>query len=101
MSVGDFVKSFFKKGEMSRKLESLESDQKEMIRGVLELPDTTVKEIMVPRIDAVFLPVDVPRDELLSTIIESGHSRFPVYEDTIDNVIGILYVKDLLSCVVT
>ncbi|MDR2785352.1 MAG: hemolysin family protein [Treponema sp.] len=86
---------------MSKKLESLESDQREMIRGVLELPDTTVKEIMVPRIDAVFLPVDVPKDELLSTIIESGHSRFPVYEDTIDNVIGILYVKDLLSCVVT
>jgi CBS domain containing-hemolysin-like protein len=100
MSAGDFIKSFFKKGEMSKKLESLESDQREMIRGVLELPDTTVKEIMVPRIDAVFLPVDVPRDELLSTIIESGHSRFPVYEDTIDNVIGILYVKDLLSCVV-
>jgi CBS domain containing-hemolysin-like protein len=100
MSAGDFVRSFFKKGEMSKKLESLESDQKEMIRGVLELPDTTVKEIMVPRIDAVFLPVDVPKDELLSTITESGHSRFPVYEDTIDNVIGILYVKDLLSCVV-
>jgi CBS domain containing-hemolysin-like protein len=94
------MKTFFKKGEMSKKLESLESDQKEMIRGVLELPDTTVKEVMVPRIDAVFLPVDVPRDELLSTIIESGHSRFPVYEDTIDNVIGILYIKDLLSCVV-
>jgi CBS domain containing-hemolysin-like protein len=94
------MKSFFKKGEMSKKLESLESDQKEMIRGVLELPDTTVKEVMVPRIDAVFLPIDVPRDELLSTIIESGHSRFPVYEDTIDNVTGILYVKDLLSCVV-
>jgi CBS domain containing-hemolysin-like protein len=100
MSAGDFMKSFFKKGEMSKKLESLESDQQEMIRGVLELPDTTVKEVMVPRIDAVFLPVDVPRDELLSTIIESGHSRFPVYEDTIDNVVGILYVKDLLSIVV-
>jgi CBS domain containing-hemolysin-like protein len=100
MNAGNFIKSFFNKGEMSRKLESLESDQKEMIRGVLELPDTTVKEIMVPRIDAVFLPVDVPREELLTTITESGHSRFPVYEDTIDNVIGILYVKDLLSCVV-
>jgi CBS domain containing-hemolysin-like protein len=94
------MKSFFRKGEMSRKLESLESDQKEMIRGVLELPDTTVKEIMVPRIDAVFLPVDIPKDELLTAITESGHSRFPVYEDTIDNVIGILYAKDLLGCVV-
>jgi CBS domain containing-hemolysin-like protein len=97
---GEFMKSLFKKGEMSKKLESLESDQQEMIRGVLELPDTTVKEIMIPRIDTVFLPVDVDRDEFLNTIIESGHSRFPVYEDTIDNVIGILYVKDVLRGVV-
>ncbi|GHV81801.1 hemolysin [Spirochaetia bacterium] len=95
------MKSFFKKGEMKKKTyESLESDQQEMIRGVLELPDTTVKEIMVPRIDTIFLAVDTPRDELLNTISESGHSRFPVYEDTIDNVIGVLYVKDVLKALV-
>lgn len=101
MSVGELMKSFFKKGEMKKKTyESLESDQQEMIRGVLELPDTTVKEIMVPRIDTIFLAVDTPRDELLNTISESGHSRFPVYEDTIDNVIGVLYVKDVLKALV-
>jgi CBS domain containing-hemolysin-like protein len=61
------------------------------------LPDTTVKEIMVPRIDTVFLSVDTPKAELLAAISESGHSRFPVYEDTIDNVIGVLYVKDVLK----
>ncbi|GHV87646.1 hemolysin [Spirochaetia bacterium] len=95
------MKSFFKKGEMKKKTyESLESDQQEMIRGVLELPDTTVKEIMVPRIDTVFIAVDAPLDELLHTISESGHSRFPVYEDTIDNVIGVLYVKDVLKALV-
>ncbi|MDR1948570.1 MAG: hemolysin family protein [Spirochaetaceae bacterium] len=80
--------------------QTLESDQQEMIRGVVELSDTTVKEVMLPRIDTVFLSADAGRDELLATISESGHSRFPVYQDTIDNVIGILYVKDVLKSLV-
>jgi CBS domain containing-hemolysin-like protein len=67
-----------------------------MIKGVIELPETTVKEVMVPRTDTVFIAADLNREELLKTVCDSGHSRFPVYEDTIDNVIGILYVKDLL-----
>jgi CBS domain containing-hemolysin-like protein len=101
MSAGGFVKSFFKKGEMNKKTyDALESDQQEMIRGVVELSGTTAKEVMVPRIDTVFLSVDAPRDELLADISESGHSRFPVYEETIDNVIGILYVKDVLHSLV-
>ncbi|MDR2552611.1 MAG: hemolysin family protein [Treponema sp.] len=76
---------------------SLETDQKEMIRGVVELRNTTAKEIMVPRIDAVFLAMDASREDLLEAIVESGHSRFPVYEDTIDKVAGILYAKDVLK----
>jgi CBS domain containing-hemolysin-like protein len=101
MSAGGFVKSLFKKGEMNKKTyDALETDQQEMIRGVVELSGTTVKEVMVPRIDTVFLSVDTPKDELLADISESGHSRFPVYEETIDNVIGILYVKDVLHCLV-
>jgi CBS domain containing-hemolysin-like protein len=101
MSAGGFVKSFFKKGEINKKTyDSLEMDQQEMIRGVVELSETTVKEVMVPRIDTVFISVDTPRDELLSAVCESGHSRFPVYEETIDNVIGILYVKDVLQILV-
>jgi len=87
--------------EIDRKtLNSLEDEQKEMIQGIVELSDTTVKEVMVPRIDTIFISVDSNRDELLGRIIESGHSRFPVYEETIDNVIGILYVKDILSAIV-
>jgi CBS domain containing-hemolysin-like protein len=101
MTAGGFVKSLFKKGEMNKKTyDSLETDQQEMIRGVVELSDTTVKEVMVPRIDTVFLSVDTPREGLLADICESGHSRFPVYEETIDNVIGILYVKDVLQILV-
>ena len=101
MRVETFMKSFFKKRERDKKsYDSLELDQQEMIRGVMELPETTVKEVMVPRIDTVFLSIDAPKEELLALICASGHSRFPVYEDTIDNVIGILYVKDVLQCLV-
>ncbi|TCW60068.1 hemolysin family protein [Treponema sp. J25] len=84
------------KNEEIEEFENLESDKQDMIRGVVELSETTVKEVMVPRIDTVFIALDSPFEEMLEKIAESGHSRFPVYKDTIDNVIGILYVKDLL-----
>ena len=91
---------FRKDWDISRKtLESLDDDQREMIQGILELSATTVKEVMVPRIDTVFISADAGRDELFPLIVEGSHSRFPVYEDTIDNVIGILYIKDVLKSV--
>jgi len=99
MSAQSFVKNFFRKSGTEidkRTYQSLETDQQEMIQGVVELSQTTVKEVMVPRIDTVFLSADLSRDELLSRVIESGHSRFPVYEETIDKVTGILYVKDIV-----
>lgn len=67
-----------------------------MIRGIVALSETTVKEVMVPRIDVQFVSIDSSFDELISTLSECGFSRFPVYKETIDNVVGILYVKDLL-----
>jgi CBS domain containing-hemolysin-like protein len=102
MSPKHFFKSRSKKeGEIDRKtLKALETDQKEMIHGIVTLSDTTVKEVMVPRIDTVFISADADREEILTRIIESGHSRFPVYDETIDNVIGIIYVKDVLRSLV-
>jgi CBS domain containing-hemolysin-like protein len=84
----------------NRTIKGLEEDQQEMIRGVVELSGTTVKEVMVPRTDTIFISVAASRDEVVSLIIESGHSRFPVYEETIDKVIGILHVKDVLKVLV-
>jgi CBS domain containing-hemolysin-like protein len=55
---------------------------------------------MVPRTDTVFLSADTSKEELLACISESEHSRFPVYQDTVDNVIGILHVKDVLKALV-
>jgi len=84
----------------SRAIKELEEDQQEMIRGVVELSDTTVKEVMVARTDTVFLSADASKEELLSCICESEHSRFPVYKDTVDHVIGILHVKDAFKALV-
>ena len=81
-------------------LNELNIEEKDMIRGIVELSDTTIKEVIVPRIDVVFISDEISEEELYKTLIESGHSRFPVYKETIDNVIGILYVKDLFSKIV-
>jgi len=85
----------------SQAIKELEEDQRQMIQGVVELSDTTVKEVMVPRTDTVFLSADASKEELLKFISESEHSRFPVYKDTVDNVTGILHVKDVLKALVT
>jgi CBS domain containing-hemolysin-like protein len=84
----------------SQAIKELEEDQRQMIRGVVELSDTTVKEVMVPRTDTVFLSSEASKEELLKCISESEHSRFPVYRDTVDNVIGILHVKDVLKALI-
>jgi len=81
----------------SKSLASLNVEEKDMIRGIVELSETTIKEIMIPRIDVVFIPEEISKDELFKIIVDSGHSRFPVYKNTIDNVIGVVYAKDLLS----
>ena len=75
-------------------------EQKEMIEGVEQLSETTVKEVMVPRTDTVFLAQDAPLEELFATIIESGHSRIPVYRESIDDVVGIVYAKDVLAALI-
>ena len=77
--------------------DSLNEEKEDMIRGVVDLSDTAVKEVMIPRIDVDFIPLDMETEELLKRVSESGHSRFPVYAESIDNVVGILYVKDLIN----
>ena len=79
--------------------EILNEEKQDMIQGIEALSETSVKEVMVPRIDVDFIASDTPKDELFAKIISSGHSRFPVYTDSIDNVQGVLYVKDLLKVI--
>ncbi|PJF47505.1 MAG: HlyC/CorC family transporter [Chloroflexi bacterium] len=75
----------------------IEEGEKEMILSVLDFGDTVAREVMVPRIAMVALDVNTPFDEVLDVVISAGHSRIPVYRGTIDEIIGILYAKDLLT----
>jgi putative hemolysin len=75
----------------------LEHDERQMIFSIFEFGDTLVREIMVPRIDIFALQVDTSIDEAVQAILESGYSRVPVYNESIDHVIGLLYTKDLLK----
>lgn len=77
----------------------LEKSEKEMIDGVFAFGDTLAREVMVPRVDMVCLPHTSTLKDIIKTINETGHSRLPIYEDNIDNVIGVVYAKDLLPVV--
>ena len=74
----------------------IEAEEQQMIGAVLELGQQRVHEVMVPRTAITALPVDAPADQIVDTIVAAGHSRIPIYDETIDNVMGILYAKDLL-----
>ncbi len=74
----------------------LEEEAREMIEGVIELADADVAEIMTPRTDMHIISVDLTWEELLEDVIAAGHTRIPVFESTRDEIVGILYSKDLL-----
>lgn len=78
---------------------SLEKDERKMIYSIFQLGDTLSREIMVPRIDVAALDVQSNLEAAIKAVQDSGHSRMPVYEDVIDNVVGLLYAKDLLGAV--
>jgi putative hemolysin len=75
----------------------LEQEEQKMIVSIFRLGDTLVREIMVPRIDVLALEVNTPIDEALDALKRSGHSRVPVFKDSVDNILGLLYAKDLLG----
>jgi magnesium and cobalt transporter len=75
----------------------ISEDEGEMIQSIFSFRDTVAREIMVPRPDAVFARDDTTIAEIIQHIINSGHSRIPIYHENIDNIIGILHAKDLLQ----
>ena len=68
----------------------------DMLHSVFQFGETIVREAMVPRTDMICCPVEAPFDQLLQSIIESGHTRLPIYEGTTDRIVGLVYAKDLL-----
>lgn len=82
--------------EASQREGVLEQDEREMIFSIFRFGDTLAREVMVPRIDVLGLDADTSVPDAVDAMLESGFSRAPVFVDTIDNIIGLLYVKDLL-----
>lgn len=74
----------------------IEDEERQMIRQIVSFVETTVREVMIPRIDIICAPVSSSLEEIVSLIRKHGHSRIPLYKGGIDNIIGILYAKDLL-----
>lgn len=74
----------------------IEAQEQAMIRGVIDLEETVVREVMTPRVDVIAIGEDAPLMELLKLVTEHGYSRLPVYSETIDNIRGVVYARDLL-----
>ncbi len=77
--------------------DQLDPRRKEMIDGIITLSELNAKDIMIPRVDMVAIDADTELRSLIKIIIDAGHSRLPVYDETVDNITGILYVKDLIK----
>jgi len=77
--------------------EEIEEEERELIHSIFEFGDTVVREVMVPRPDMVTIPADAKPEDALETIVEAGYSRIPLYEGDNDNIVGLLYAKDLLK----
>ena len=76
---------------------TMEPSEREMIRGIINLEETSVHEIMVPRIDVVAVSTEDTLEDVIRVIMERGYSRVPLFEETIDNVVGVLYAKDIMK----
>lgn len=74
----------------------IDEEEGDMLQSILELDETIVREVMVPRTDMLCADAEAPLSDLLAAILKSGHSRIPVYKENNDNIIGLVYAKDLL-----
>ncbi|MEO8800803.1 MAG: hemolysin family protein, partial [Polyangiaceae bacterium] len=78
---------------------SISPEPAEMIRNVLELPDQITRDVMIPRLRIVGIEVGTTLEETIAIVSNEGHSRFPIYEGTLDTILGLLYAKDLFAIV--
>lgn len=101
--LGNAFKKDVNKDEIDRAIELTVTQDKhstqeiDILKSIMKFGDVTVKQIMCSRVDVVALDVESPYEDVLQTIVESGYSRLPVFQNDFDNVVGILYVKDLLG----
>lgn len=82
--------------EIGKEHGSIEEEEHDLIHGLVEFGSINVREVMTPRVDVIAVSVDAKYDDIIDLITESGHSRIPVYEEDLDDIIGVLYAKDIL-----
>jgi len=98
-----FIESRISEDEFKLMLEEgtktgvIDKTEHELIKSIFEFTDTTADEIMVPRTDVVAIDIDLPREQIIKKVIEEGYTRMPVYKGSIDNIIGVVYSKDIIS----
>jgi CBS domain containing-hemolysin-like protein len=78
-------------------LTSLDDRDREMLRSIIRLDATTVREVMVPRLDMAAVEADSPLNVVAETMVSAGHSRLPVYEETMDKILGIIHARDVMD----
>ncbi len=82
--------------ELGHREGTLSAEREDLLRAVFDFTETTVREVMVPRTDVVFVPADISEDDLIDLILRCGHSRLPVYDRDTDDILGLFYAKDML-----
>ncbi len=82
---------------MGEEAGALHQDEREMIHSIFAFGDTVVREVMVPRVDMVCVEADEPVEAILEVVRAQGHSRIPVYHETVDQIVGLVHVKDLIT----
>lgn len=94
----DETQEILRLAEIEMDGEPIEEEERQMIRGIIEMEDTTAREIMAPRIDIIALDETETIDDAVKLIVEQGFSRIPLFSETIDKITGVIYAKDLLRC---
>ncbi len=93
----DAIEELIDDNESSRPQSAIAAHERRLISNILQLRDLPVLDVMVPRADLVAINVNAPRDELMDILTQKPHSRIPVYKEDLDNIIGVIHMKDLVT----
>jgi CBS domain containing-hemolysin-like protein len=95
-SLAEAIEELIEEGEVEEPEEPISAEERNLLLNILKLRGRTADDIMVPRADIVAVPVDATLDDLVALLVNEGHSRLPVYRETLDDVIGMVHMKDVL-----
>ena len=97
-SLRDAIEELIEESEGESDESPINRDESSLLLNILKLRDLTAHDVMVPRADIVAVPLDIALDALVRSMTSRGHSRLPVYRETLDDVVGMVHIKDVLSC---